>query len=56
MRSKVLFVGNGWRTQYYLRVIDELKEEIQDVKEKLASGEQPVFDNVEALFEYLEAD
>ena len=41
---------------YPKKYLDELKEEIQDVKEKLASGEQPVFDNVEALFEYLEAD
>lgn len=29
MRSKVLFVGNGWRTQYYMRVINELKEEME---------------------------
>ena len=34
----------------------ELKEEISGVKAKLASGEQPVFDSVDALFDKLEAD
>ena len=36
--------------------IDTLKEEISDVKAKLASGEQPVFDSVDALFDKLEAE
>ena len=30
--------------------------DIDDVKNKIASGEQPVFDSVDALFEKLEAD
>ena len=34
--------------------IDELKNEISDVKSKIASGEMPVFDNVDALFGKLE--
>ncbi len=34
--------------------LNELKHEISDVKEKIASGEQPVFDNVDALFNKLE--
>ena len=29
---------------------------IDDVKAKIASGEQPVFDSVDALFDKLEAD
>lgn len=36
--------------------LKELKEEIRDVKAKLASGEQPVFDSVDALFDKLEAN
>ena len=30
------------------------KNEIDDVKEKLKAGEQPVFDNLDALFDKLE--
>lgn len=41
---------------YPKKYMNELREEISDVKEKIASGEQPVFDSVEALFEKLEAD
>lgn len=36
--------------------VEELKAEIKNVKEKLASNEQQVFDNVEDLFEKLEED
>ena len=35
---------------------DELREEIDEAKAKIASGEQPVFDSVDALFAKLEAD
>ncbi len=41
---------------YPKNYIEELKEEIGEVKAKIASGEQPVFDSVDALFEKLEAD
>lgn len=41
---------------YPKKYLDDLKEEICDVKAKIASGEQPVFDSVDALFEKLEAD
>ena len=41
---------------YPKKYLNELKEEIRDVKAKLASGEQPVFDSVDALFDKLEAD
>ncbi|MFA7118788.1 MAG: AbrB/MazE/SpoVT family DNA-binding domain-containing protein [Sphaerochaetaceae bacterium] len=34
--------------------VDGLKSEIQAVKENLKAGKQPVFDNVDALFEKLE--
>ena len=34
---------------YPKHYLNELKEEISDVKAKLASGEQPVFDSVDAL-------
>lgn len=41
---------------YPRKYLNELREEISEVKAKLASGEQPVFDNVDALFNKLEAD
>ena len=41
---------------YPKKYLNELKEEICDIKSKLASGEQPVFDSVDALFDKLEAD
>ena len=41
---------------YPKKYLEELKEEISDVKAKIASGEQPVFDSVDALFDKLEAD
>lgn len=41
---------------YPRKYLDDLREEISDVKAKIASGEQPVFDNVEALFDKLEAE
>ena len=36
--------------------LDELRGELDEVKAKIASGEQPVFDSVDALFTKLEAD
>ena len=41
---------------YTKKYLEELKEDISDVKAKIASGEQPVFDSVDALFDKLEAD
>lgn len=41
---------------YPKKYLDELREEIGEAKAKLAAGEQPVFDNVDALFAKLEAD
>ena len=41
---------------YPRKYLDELREEISGVKAKIASGEQPVFDSVDALFEKLEGD
>lgn len=41
---------------YPEKYLDDLKEEIQEVKVKIASGEQPVFDNVDAVFDKLDAD
>lgn len=41
---------------YPKKYLDDLKEEIRDVKAKIASGEQPVFDSVDAMFDKLEAD
>lgn len=41
---------------YPKKYLSELKEEIGDVKAKIASGEQPVFDSVDALFDKLEAE
>lgn len=41
---------------YPKKYLDGLHDEINEVKAKIASGEQPVFDNVDALFAKLEAD
>lgn len=41
---------------YPKKYLSELKIDIDDVTTKIASGEQPVFNSVEALFEKLEAD
>ena len=41
-------------TFYPTKYIDDLKKEVSDIKAKIASGEQPVFDTVDALFESLE--
>lgn len=39
---------------YPKKYLNELRQEIKDTKAKIASGEQPVFDNVDTLFEKLE--
>ena len=41
-------------TVYPKKYLNELRNEIDDVKEKLKAGEQPVFDNLDALFDKLE--
>ena len=41
---------------YPKKYLDELRQEIGDLKAKIASGEQPVFDNVDTLFDKLEAE
>lgn len=38
---------------YPKKYLDELREEIDEAKAKIASGEQPVFDSVDALFQKL---
>ena len=39
---------------YPKKYLDELRDEIEAAKAKIASGEQPVFDNVDALIAKLE--
>ncbi len=41
---------------YPKKYLNELRKEIGDVKSKIASGEQPIFDNVDSLFDKLEAE
>ncbi len=41
---------------YPKKYLHELQNELSEVKKKIASGEQPVFDSVDALFAKLEAD
>ena len=41
---------------YPKKYLNELREEIEETKTKIASGEQPVFDNVDALFAKLEGN
>ena len=40
---------------YPKKYLDELRSEINESKAKIAAGEQPVFDTVDALFEALDA-
>lgn len=40
---------------YPKKLVDELRTEIDEVKAKVASGTQPVFDNIDSLFEELES-
>ena len=39
---------------YPKKYLNKLRDEIDEVKSKIASGEQPVFDSVDALFDKLE--
>ncbi|MEA4970158.1 MAG: AbrB/MazE/SpoVT family DNA-binding domain-containing protein [Candidatus Pelethousia sp.] len=39
---------------YPKKFVDELKMEIDDVKAKVKAGSQPVFDNIDNLFDELE--
>lgn len=41
---------------YPKKYLDELRKEIEETKAKIASGEQPVFDSVDALFNRLEGN
>ena len=41
---------------YPKKYLDQLREELNETKAKIASGEQPVFDNLDALFAKLETD
>ncbi len=41
---------------YPKKYLDELRGEIDEAKAKIVSGEQSVFDSVDALFAKLEAD
>jgi AbrB family looped-hinge helix DNA binding protein len=39
---------------YPTKYIHDLKNEVDEIKARIASGEQPVFDTVDSLFESLE--
>jgi AbrB family looped-hinge helix DNA binding protein len=39
---------------YPKKYIEELKKEVSDVKNKIETGNQPIFDNVEDLFKQLD--
>jgi len=41
-------------TVYPKKYLDLLREEVEETKARIASGQQPVFDNVDALFAKLE--
>lgn len=41
---------------YPKKYVSELRDEIREVKAKIASGEQVVFDSVDALFDKLETE
>ncbi|MDK2800383.1 MAG: hypothetical protein PWQ70_2002 [Clostridiales bacterium] len=40
---------------YPKKYLDKLKEEITDIKNRIESGNQPVFDNVDDLFKQLDS-
>ena len=44
----------GYHAQVDPIRLDELRSEINEAKAKIAAGEQPVFDTVDALFEALD--
>lgn len=39
---------------YPTNYINELKSEVCEIREKIETGEKPEFDNVDALFKYLD--
>ena len=39
---------------YPSKYIEDLKKEVNEIKTRIAAGEQPVFDSVDALFDSLE--
>jgi len=39
---------------YPKKYIDELKEELSEIKKKIKMGDQPVFDTVDDLFDHLD--
>jgi len=39
---------------YPKKYINELKEELSEIKKKIKTGDQPVFDTVDDLFDHLE--
>lgn len=41
---------------YPKKYLNELRDEINEAKAKIESGEQPVFDSVDAFFAKLETD
>lgn len=41
---------------YSRKYVNELKNEIREIKEKIASGTQPVFDNIDDLFSELDRE
>ena len=41
---------------YPKKYVDELRGEIEQVKAKIKSGDQPVFDSIDALFDSLEGN
>jgi AbrB family looped-hinge helix DNA binding protein len=40
---------------YPKKLVEELREEIDEVKAKIASGAQPVFDSIDSLMDELES-
>lgn len=41
---------------YPKKYLDELKEEIKDIKARIHAGEQPTFDSVDELFTHLDGN
>ena len=52
-RKRIAFRKKSLTPNQY-SLLDELRSEINEAKAKIAAGEQPVFDTVDALFEALD--
>ena len=55
LKNKLVFlIANPLHPSLRVKRIKGLKKEVYGIREKIASGKQPVFDDLDALFEKLD--